>query len=114
MTFGSLLGRPFRSSKLHAAVFGISVFFLLWYLLVDLFEVWRFGGLPKLVKSVEEWLSPDPVFGVSIHTAEYYRHIWASIVRVASAFFLATTLGIAIGDIDGMAPDILRANVSDP
>ena len=101
MTFGSPFGRTLKSSKLYAAVFGISVFFLLWYLLVDLLEVWRFGGLPKLVESIEEWVSPDPVFGVSIHTAEYYRHIGASIVRVAWAFFFASTLGIAIGILMG-------------
>ena len=77
------------------------MFFLLWYLLVDLLEVWRFGGLPKLVESIEEWLSPDPIFGVSIYTAEYYVHIWASIVRVASAFLSATVFGIAIGILMG-------------
>ena len=99
--FSSRLGRVLGSTRLRTAIFGISVFFLLWYLLVDIFEVWRFGGLPRLVESVEEWLSPDPIFGVSIHTAEYYRHIGASIVRVASAFFFATIFGIAIGILMG-------------
>ena len=100
-TFGSWLARTLRSSQLYAGVFGIAVFFLLWYLLVDLFELWRFGGLPKLVESIEEWLSPDPIFGVSIYTEEYYRHIWASIGRVASAFLAATVFGVTIGILMG-------------
>ncbi len=98
---GARLVRGLRNPRLYTAVLGISGFFLLWYVLVDLLGVWRFAGLPKLVESVEEWLSPDPVFGMSIHTAEYYRHIWASIVRVFSAFCLATVLGVAIGILMG-------------
>lgn len=100
-SFVTRIERTLRSGRLYLAVFGISAFFLLWYLLVDLFEVWRFEGLPKLVESIEEWLSPDPIFGVSIYTTEYYVHIWASIVRVASAFLSATVFGIAIGILMG-------------
>ena len=77
------------------------MFFGAWFLLVDVFKVWRFRELPGLVPSVKEWLSPDPVYGVSIFTAEYYSHIWASVYRVYSAFISATLLGIAIGVLMG-------------
>jgi len=93
--------RIFKNRRIYQAAIGIGAFFLLWYLFVDLFAIWRFGKLPKLVESVEEWLNPDPVFGVSLFTEEYYRHIWASIVRVFIAFFFATIFGVAIGILMG-------------
>ena len=40
---------------------------------------------------------PDPTYGLSIYTAEYYKHIWVSIWRVTQAFFLATVLGVPFG-----------------
>lgn len=91
-------------------VFGILCFFLLWYLLVDAFGVWRFRQLPKLVSSVREWLSPDPVFGISIFEPEYYKHLLASIKRVAIAFAAAVSLGIVIGILSGWSR-IFRAFV---
>ena len=66
-------------------------------MLVDVFGVWRFRELPKLVASFKEWVNPHPVYGVSLFTAEYYSHIWASLFRVLSAFISATLLGIAVG-----------------
>jgi len=95
------LWRLARSPAFYQGLLGVAVFFLLWYVLVDLIGLWRFSGLPKLVGGIEEWLSPDPVFGVSIFTAEYYRHIVASLFRVFSAFFAATILGVAIGILMG-------------
>src|SRR5438477_2504695 len=89
--------RLIRSSRPYYAILGISIFFLSWYLLVDVFKVWRFRELPGLVPSIREWVSLDPVYGVSLFTAEYYAHIWASVYRVMSAFMIATVVGIAIG-----------------
>ena len=99
--YGVRLKRMVKSPRLYHAVFGIGLFFILWYLFVDFFGIWRFSKLPKLVGSMEEWLSTDPVFGVSLFTAEYYKHIWASLVRVFSAFAIATVLGITIGILMG-------------
>lgn len=93
--------RLLRSGRLYYAIFGICIFFLAWYLLVDLFKVWRFRELPGLVASTKEWLSVNPVYGVSLFTAEYYTHIWASVYRVAIAFVSATLLGISIGIMMG-------------
>ncbi len=99
--FGMRLMRLLKSPRLYQALFGIALFFLLWYLFVDLFGIWRFSKLPQLVNSVREWLSTDPVFGVSLFTAEYYKHIWASVVRVGISFAAATVFGIIIGILMG-------------
>ena len=93
--------RQLRSRRPYLRILGVALFFLSWYLLVDVFGVWRFRELPKLVASVKEWLSPNPVFGVSIFTAEYYSHIGASVFRVAVAFVTATFLGVVVGVLMG-------------
>jgi sulfonate transport system permease protein len=93
-----------RSSRWAAFVeglVGLCIFFILWYLLVDLFKVWRFKELPHLVSSVREWLSPNPVYGISLFTSNYYVNILASVERVAIAFSLAVSLGIVIGILSG-------------
>ncbi|MGD9712026.1 MAG: ABC transporter permease [Thermomicrobiales bacterium] len=93
--------RLLRSSRPYLMVIGIGLFFLSWYLLVDVLKFWRFRELPGLVPSIREWISPDPVYGVSLFTAEYYSHIWASVYRVMVAFVTATVLGIAVGVLMG-------------
>ena len=93
--------RLLRSSRPYYTVLGIGLFFASWYLLVDVFKIWRFRELPGLVPSIREWVSLDPVYGVSLFTAEYYAHIWASVYRVISAFVIATFLGISIGVLMG-------------
>lgn len=100
-SIGARLRRSIRNSRVYQGVLGVGVFFLTWYLLVDVFGVWRFAEMPKLVVGVKEWVSRDPVFGVSLFTAEYYKHIWASIFRVLVAFLVATFSGIAIGIMMG-------------
>ena len=89
---------------------GICSFFLMWYLLVDKFGVWRFKQLPRLVDSVREWLSPNPVYGVSLFTHEYYVHLFASVERVAFAFVVAAIVGITVGILSGWSR-IFRAVV---
>ena len=100
-SIGARLLRSLRSSRVYQGALGVGVFFLTWYLLVDVFGVWRFAEMPKLVVGVKEWVSRDPVFGVSLFTTEYYKHIWASIFRVLIAFLAATFSGIAIGILMG-------------
>jgi NitT/TauT family transport system permease protein len=80
---------------------GIAIFFASWYLLVDVLKFWRFHELPGFVASVREWVNPNPVYGVSMFTAEYYGHIWASVYRVFVAFILAIALGVPIGILMG-------------
>lgn len=93
--------RLLGSSRPYLMMLGIGLFFLSWYLLVDVLKFWRFRELPGLIPSVKEWISPNPVYGVSLFTAEYYGHIWASVYRVLVAFFTATVLGIAVGVLMG-------------
>ncbi len=93
--------RMLRSSRPYLMLLGVVVFFASWYLFVDVFKVWRFKELPGLVPSIKEWVNPNPVYGVSLFTAEYYGHIWASVYRVMSAFILATVLGISVGILMG-------------
>ena len=100
-SIGARMQRSLRRPRLHQGLLGVALFFLTWYLLVDVFAVWRFAEMPKLVVGVKEWVSRDPVFGVSLFTAEYYTHIWASIFRVLVAFLVATFSGIAIGILMG-------------
>lgn len=100
-SIGARMQRSLRRPRLHQGLLGVALFFLTWYLLVDVFAVWRFAEMPKLVVGVKEWVSRDPVFGVSLFTAEYYTHIWASIFRVLVAFLFATFSGIAIGILMG-------------
>jgi ABC-type nitrate/sulfonate/bicarbonate transport system permease component len=90
-----------RNSRLYLGLLGIATFCLLWFLLVDVFKFWRFAELPKFVESIVEWFRFDPIYGMSLFTAEYYVHIWASIFRVLVAFCLATLLGIAVGILMG-------------
>ena len=101
VAFRVRMQRLLRSPRIYQGIMGIGCFFLAWFLLVDMFGVWRFREMPKLVVGVKEWLNPDPVFGMSLFTAEYYTHIWASIYRVFIAFLVATLSGIAIGIMMG-------------
>jgi NitT/TauT family transport system permease protein len=91
----------FRNGRVYQGVLGICLFYVAWYLLIDVWGLWRFGSLPKLVQSIEEWISFDPMFGMSMFTAEYYNHIWASIFRVYVAFFASIVFGISIGILMG-------------
>ena len=100
---GQIVGPGNR--RLVAAVvqgaIGLGLFFLLWWLLVDVYGVWRFKQLPKLTSSVREALSTKPTYGTSLFTPEYYKHLWSSVKRVAIAFSCAVTLGILIGVLSG-------------
>jgi NitT/TauT family transport system permease protein len=91
----------FRLVALVQGLLGLAAFFLLWWLLVDVYGVWRFRQLPKLTTSVREWLSPNPTYGISLYTQEYYKHLFSSIKRVAIAFCLAVSLGILVGVLSG-------------
>jgi len=85
------------SRKPWLMICGLTTVLVLWYLLVDYFQVPRFKELPSLVTVAEEWVNRDPVYGISIFTGEYYRHILTSLVRVGIAFLLATAIGVPLG-----------------
>jgi NitT/TauT family transport system permease protein len=98
------LGQWFRSPKPYLMVLGYALFLAAWYLAVDVWAIGRFAKMPGLVQVAREWLSPDPTFGVSVHTGVYYEHILASLRRIAIAFALATALGVPVGLLLGWSP----------
>ena len=85
------------SSRLYLMLVGFLAFLAFWHFAVDVWRLPRFSQMPGLFSVLKEWLNPDPVYGLSIYTAEYYTHIFASCVRVFVAFALATILGVPLG-----------------
>jgi NitT/TauT family transport system permease protein len=86
-----------KSPRPYLMVVGFALFLGSWYLAVEVWRLPRFKEMPGITTVIREWLSPDPTYGLSFYTAEYYTHIWMSIWRVAQAFFLATVLGVPFG-----------------
>jgi len=84
-------------SRLYLMLVGFLLFLAFWYFAVDVWRLPRFSQMPGLFTVLKEWLNPDPVYGLSLYTAEYYTHIFASCVRVFVAFALATVLGVSLG-----------------
>jgi ABC-type nitrate/sulfonate/bicarbonate transport system permease component len=93
----SALGTHLRSPRTYLRLLGYALFFGAWYLAVEVLALPRFAKLPGITQVIHEWLSRDPVFGLSLYTPVYYEHIWASLRRIAIAFTLATTLGVPVG-----------------
>jgi ABC-type nitrate/sulfonate/bicarbonate transport system permease component len=83
--------------RLYLMLLGFVIFLTFWHFAVDVWKLPRFSQMPGLFTVLKEWLNPDPVYGLSIYTAEYYTHIFASCVRVFVAFALATILGVPLG-----------------
>lgn len=86
-----------KSPRPYLMFVGFAIFLGLWYLTVEVWRLPRFKEMPGLTVVVKEWLSPNPTYGLSVYTGEYYKHIWVSIWRVTQAFFLATVTGVTIG-----------------
>jgi ABC-type nitrate/sulfonate/bicarbonate transport system permease component len=93
-----------KSPRPYLMLIGFALFLGTWYLAVEVWELPRFKDMPGLTVVVKEWLSPNPTYGLSVYTAEYYQHIWVSIWRVTQAFFLATALGVPMGLLMGWSP----------
>ncbi len=98
------LAQWLRSPRPYLMVIGFSLVLGFWYLAVEVWKLPRFEQMPGLTAVVKEWLSPDPAYGLSIYTPEYYQHIWVSCRRVGIAFFLATALGVPLGLFLGWSP----------
>jgi ABC-type nitrate/sulfonate/bicarbonate transport system permease component len=86
-----------KSPRPYQMLIGFSLFLGFWYLSVEVWKLPRFREMPGLTAVIKEWISPDPAYGLSIYTPEYYKHIWISVWRVTQAFFLATVLGVPLG-----------------
>lgn len=86
-----------KSPRPYLMVIGIGLFLGFWYLAVEVWKLPRFREMPGITTVIIEWLNKDPVYGLSLYTEEYYKHIGMSIWRVTQAFFLATALGVPFG-----------------
>jgi sulfonate transport system permease protein len=86
-----------KSPRPYLMLLGFALFLGFWYATVELLELPRFAEMPGPTAVVKEWLSPDPSYGLSLYTAEYYQHIWVSVRRVSIAFLLATATGVPLG-----------------
>ena len=81
----------------YLMVVGFALFFGAWFLLSEVFRVWRFASLPGPRAVLTEWFNPNPVYGMSLYTPHYYMHVWMSLRRVLYAFLIATGLGVPFG-----------------
>jgi NitT/TauT family transport system permease protein len=86
-----------KSPSPYLNILGLAGFLLFWYLTTEVLKLPLFEKLPGPTATLDEWLSHDPMFGISFFTLEYYQHIGISIWRVFQAFALATMLGVPIG-----------------
>ena len=86
-----------KSPRPYLMVIGFALFLGFWYLAVEVWKLPRFREMPGLTSVVKEWLSPNPTYGLSLYTEEYYQHIVVSVWRVTKAFVLATLLGVTFG-----------------
>lgn len=91
------LSQWLKSPKPYLMVTGFALMLGLWWLTVEVWKLPRFADMPGLTTVVGEMFSPDPIYGLSVYTPEYYQHVWVSVRRVAIAFVLATALGVPLG-----------------
>ncbi|MBA2721760.1 MAG: ABC transporter permease subunit [Methylibium sp.] len=91
------LGQWLKSPQPYLMLLGFALLIGFWYFTVEIWALPRFEDMPGLTAVMTEWFSPDPIYGLSVYTPEYYQHIWVSVRRVAIAFFLATALGVPLG-----------------
>lgn len=85
------------SPKPYLMLIGFSFILGIWYFAVEVWKLPRFEDMPGLTEVVTEYFSKDPIYGLSMYTPEYYKHIGISLRRIAYAFFLATALGVPLG-----------------
>jgi ABC-type nitrate/sulfonate/bicarbonate transport system permease component len=96
-SFASRLAQWLRSPRPYLMLLGFALFLGFWYLTVEVWKLPRFSQMPGPTAVITEWLDPDPVYGLSIYSPEYYQHIWVSTRRVLIAFLLATATGVPLG-----------------
>ncbi|MDA1022779.1 MAG: ABC transporter permease [Proteobacteria bacterium] len=81
----------------YLMAFGIVLWIGTYYLFVEGWELPRFNKLPGPVEVITEWLNPAPDWGMSLFTADYYKHVIISCRRILIAFTIATCLGVPLG-----------------
>lgn len=86
-----------RTPEPYLMILGFTLFLGFWYLATEVWKLPRFRELPGPTEVIREWFSPDPAYGLSFYTADYYTHILVSLMRIGEAFTLACILGIPLG-----------------
>ena len=86
-----------KSPTPYLMLLGFAIFFGAWLLLSEVFRFWRFASLPGPGAVLLEWFNPNPVYGMSLYTPDFYVHIWSSMRRVLYAFLISTALGVPFG-----------------
>lgn len=76
---------------------GLIGFVVLWYASVKWLPFDAFNRLPEPLEVITEWTNPDPDYGISIFTEDYYTHIFYSTYRALASFLLAVILGVPLG-----------------
>jgi len=98
------LSQWLRSPRPYLMLIGYALFLGFWYMAVEVWRLPRFAEMPGLTTVVIEWLNPDPDYGLSVYTGEYYQHILVSVRRVTIAFAIATFTGVPLGLFLGWSP----------
>ena len=62
-----------KSPTPYLNALGLVAFVLFWYLTTEYFQLPYFEKLPGPVASFQEWVSKDPVYGISIYTERLLR-----------------------------------------
>ena len=91
-----LQGRRF-GERFWTMLAGYVGFVILWQVSVIYLPFDSFQRLPNPLEVVVEWFNPDPDYGISVFTVDYYIHIFYSTYRALTSFFLACLLGIPLG-----------------
>ena len=76
---------------------GLVGWFVTWWLFCEVWELPRFNKMPGPVAVLKDMFSTNPFQGISVFTAEFYEHIWASCRRITFAFLIATGVGVPLG-----------------
>jgi NitT/TauT family transport system permease protein len=96
-SFAYRMAQWLRSPRPYLMLLGFALFLGFWYLTVELWKLPRFSQMPGPTAVITEWINPDPMYGLSLYSPEYYQHIWVSTRRVLVAFLLATAAGVPLG-----------------
>lgn len=97
---------PAPSRRPVLAGLGFAAFVILWYAAVHWSPIAAFNRLPDPLEVVVEWTSPDPYYGISIFSTDYYVHIFYSTYRALASFFLAVLLGVPLGIFMGWRTNV--------
>lgn len=100
-TFGERIKRSLASSEVRYGFIGFVLFFVLWYVLTAVVVPPRFNFIPNPLELFAQWINPNPTYGISIFTPQYYEHIWVSTLRVYVAFAASVLLGAPLGILIG-------------